>query len=144
MLVAFWVPPLPTCGRVEDEPHTQKPSPLCHGCPRSEEHGPHVAGILDLEQASHRAHGDGVDQEGVYLDVQHVPAMQVPEKKEAFYPKGQGTGDLVKAGRQAGHPVMVEHLEERVEEEEAKHGHMLAIVGLLKVPIFIKSCEVLP
>ena len=49
----------------------------------------------------------------------------MPQKQNAFYEKRQRDREVVQVGRNSFDFVVVRQLEETVEEEKGKHGHVL-------------------
>ena len=66
------------------------------------------------------------------LDVQLVPAVEVPEEEDSLDGEGERSGGQVEMGRQGAgrHVVKVHELEDAGEPEEGEHGHVLPVVHL--------------
>ena len=87
-------------------------------------------------EASRRAVSQSVSQSILFLfsclDVQLVPAVEVPEEEDALDGEGERAGGQVQVGRHGGgrHVVEIHELEDAGEPEEGEHGHVLPVVNL--------------
>ena len=79
------------------------------------------------------------------LDVELVPAVEVPEEEDPLDGEGEGAGGQVEVGGHGagrGHLVEVHQLEEAGEPEEGEHGHVLTVVHLsrMKRRLMVSQC----
>ena len=66
------------------------------------------------------------------LNVQLVPAVEVPQEEDSLDGEGECAGCQVEVGRHGvgRHLVEVHELEDAGEPEEGEHGHVLPVVHL--------------